>query len=147
MPSFAEVFRAFDPNRMVTLPWATYCQMRSPLLKMHPNRSQALQGFARWPDLAALYFYDEHHQRWVAAGTKDREKEDCRCTDCHRSTIELCGHGHPQYAPWGSRRLDEAKYGQDAFDTGKYVWRRNHGKVATPLEMLYLCQDCLVRNA
>lgn len=147
MPTFAEVFRTFDPNRPTTRPWATYCQMRSPLFKMHPARPQALNAVASWSDLAAVYFYDEQRQEWVTAGTKDREKEDCRCTECQRSTIELCGHAHTQYAPWGSRRLDEAKYGQDAFDTGKYVWRRNRGKIATPLEMLYLCQNCLVRNA
>lgn len=144
-----EAFLAFDPNRPEHKPWATYAENRSSSLKfrMHGKRSSALQVFAQYRDLAALYQWDDTKPGWVLFARKDKESKNCRCDHCGQSTVES-KQNFRHY--WYGRRLDEAVWGKDMFDTGQFVWERKGsgrssykpGKLIEPLRMLYVCTAC-----
>lgn len=137
---FREEFRAFDPNAPKVLPWATYIRWRNPAFKMHGARAMALNAFAGWNDLAALYSWDAAAKCWVTVAIKDRDRENCTCSECGGTTIE---HGSFRS---NQVRLDEAKYGKDAFDVGRYSFERQGGgyrtKLVYPLRFMYQCQAC-----
>jgi hypothetical protein len=118
----------FDPNNITSDPWATYCPRRTPAFKLHRQKGHGTSALMQH-DGGALY--QMRNGLWALVVRVRSEKPD-RCDCCGGPTLR-----HVQATKWHrAHTVNDIK--------AKYVRDPHSGKLVDPLQVLYVCPNCVM---
>lgn len=124
---------SFDPNSKKREPWSTYVPSRSVEFRTHSSRATALNCISA-AQSGLLFEWDGAVNRWELRARKYKADHKHTCNQCQKTTLTTARHYY------GAAPI--VINGVDHWDNGHFIWRKVHGKVVSPPELLYLCAVC-----